>query len=173
MPMHAKYSPSEGSLFFALLWNDKTCQINGLLDMIAKDWGAITQKYEVEFFPMSSYYSKEMGEDLKRMFLQVRGSYKRKSLITAKTWSMEKEREYAQGEKRSVNIDPGLLLLEQALLISTKPYSHRIYLSQNLYAELLYIFESGTYRPLPWTYPDYLDSSVISNFNQWRKALLA
>jgi hypothetical protein len=65
------------------------------------------------------------------------------------------EQEFAQKDKRRVNIDPGYMLRERFVLASGKNFSHRIYIGENIYADLTLIYSKGDFRAMPWTYPDY------------------
>jgi hypothetical protein len=71
------------------------------------------------------------------------------------------EQHYGRDGKRSVNIDPGYLLQERFVLASGKNYSHRIYLSEGIYADLTLIYHQGRFQQLPWTYPDYADGPML------------
>lgn len=168
MPMTAPFSPSEARLFFALLWSRKDFPFNKLAQLIEEKWGAITGRLEPAYYPMATYYEKEMGLGLKRAYLTVNGTFSRDSLVHAKLWAMEIEQGFAVEGRRKVNIDPGLICKEQMLLISTKPYSHRIFVRDNLYIELTYQFEKGEFKILPWTYPDYREKEVIEFFQRER-----
>ncbi|MBW2356714.1 MAG: DUF4416 family protein, partial [Deltaproteobacteria bacterium] len=52
-------------------------------------------------------------------------------------------------------VDPGILSRERFVLATGKNFSHRIYLSQGIWADLTLVFRLGGFDPLPWTYPDY------------------
>ena len=70
--------------------------------------------------------------------------------------------------KRLINIDIGYVAKEQVILATGKPYSHRIYLSEGVHAELVYTFQDKSFKSLPWTYPDYQDEEKIALFNRIR-----
>lgn len=70
-----------------------------------------------------------------------------------------------------VNIDIGFLTLENFVLATTKNYSHRIFIGQNIFADLTYHFHQGEFRSLPWTYPDYLDDQK-KDFIKWGRSFL-
>ncbi|MCX6827557.1 MAG: DUF4416 family protein, partial [candidate division Zixibacteria bacterium] len=74
--------------------------------------------------------------------------------------------------KRRINIDPGYLTLDRLVLATGKDAAHRIYLRKGVYAEVTLIYHSGSFQPLPWSYPDYRSEQVISSLNQFRKNLL-
>jgi hypothetical protein len=171
MPVSAEYKPTECGLFFALLYREDKDLYQKTKEKIEADWGKITTELKPQHFPMKEYYAKEMGTPLGRVYLVLEGKRHRNSLIEAKQWAMKLEREFSEGENRMVNIDPGSICLEQLLLISTKPYSHRIFVGDNLYTELTYQFQQGEYRPRAWTYPDYTEAQVLNFFTKSRNLL--
>jgi hypothetical protein len=126
-----------------------------------------------EFNPLANYYAKEMGEaeKLSRFFVATAQTFPREALLSAKLLSLDWEREWAQGSKRMVNVDIGFISLENFLLATTKNYSHRIYLGQNIFADLTYQFVQGEFQSLPWTYPDYIDPKKIE-FIHWLRGFL-
>jgi len=75
---------------------------------------------------------------------------------------------FAKEGKRTVNIDSGYIALEHVILATTKGYAHRVYLGKGIHADLTLMFNSGSYRALEWTYPDYAEEQTIALFNRWR-----
>jgi hypothetical protein len=130
---------------------------------------------------MSRYYSQEMGkaEEFVRYFLfcpvkvfslneniyQEKKSTLLKSgyLVTLKNMGLAIENDYFYLEKgnmsfpknRTINWDPGLMNDSQVWLTSTKPYSHRLWLQHNVYAELVYTRFHLKWQSTPWAYQDY------------------
>jgi hypothetical protein len=70
------------------------------------------------------------------------------------------ERDRAQQDRRTVNVDPGLLSTNSLVLATTKASGHRICIAPGLWAEVTLMFEKGAYRPQPWTYRDYQRQDV-------------
>lgn len=122
--------------------------------------------------PLSNYYAKEMGEPLARKFFITSKSFPREFLLSTKLQALSWEKKWAQNNQRMVNVDIGALTAENFLLATTKNYSHRIYLGQNIFADLTYYFHQGRFQTLPWTYPDYLDEEKIQFFTWARSFLL-
>lgn len=125
---------------------------------------------------LSRYYEKEMGpaESLSRYWVFRTNTSPREELAALKIASRQLEkalREEFRVTGRVVNIDPGFLSLEQLVLSTCKPYSHRLYSERGVYLELTYEFKANNYHSLPWTYPDYRESSVINFFNGVRLKL--
>lgn len=123
--------------------------------------------------PLLSYYAKEMKEadHLKRFFIATSKTYPRESLLSSKIQALDWEKKWSESSERRVNVDTGFLSLENFLLATTKNYSHRIYIGQNLFADLTYHFHEGGFQALPWTYPDYQDDEKLE-FLTWLRSYL-
>jgi hypothetical protein len=127
----------------------------------------------IPFERFTSYYEREMGPDLLRSYWVFAEQIARGALVEAKLATNRIEREMSIGSKRTVNLDPGLLTPESLVMATTKPYSHRVYLSKNIYGEVAFMFrKDGGIDLLPWTYPDYSDSVVVEFFSRIRKEVL-
>ena len=123
-------------------------------------------------FYHTQYYQKELGYSLKRKFLSFKGLIKAEKLAQIKIITNKIEKGSAQGGRRQINIDPGILNLSKIVLATTKDYKHRIYLDKGIYAELTLHFQDGTFLPLPWTYPDYRTKGYIQSSNTIRQLYL-
>lgn len=165
--------PSTGLLFASFLYrNDLFNQ-----DDLRKHW---EDKFGRSFVfvpdlnPLANYYSKEMGDAqmLSRFFLASTEVFPREYFLSTKLLSLEWERSWARDEKRMVNVDIGFLSLENFLLATTKNYSHRVFIGQNIFADLTYQFVQGEFQTLPWTYPDYKDEQKLEFFTWLRGYLL-
>jgi hypothetical protein len=108
-------------------------------------------------FDYTRYYERELGAPLRRRVLAFKALVEQERLAEIKLATNAIEQSRAAGGRRTVNIDPGYLLLERFVLASGKNYAHRIYVGRGIYADLTLLFQSGDFRALPWTYPDYLD----------------
>lgn len=131
-------------------------------------------EFESERFPFSHsrYYEKEMGPDLKRYFASFEEPITPDKLRQCKQATIKLEqRLLTEDGKRQVNIDPGLVGLGNLVLASTKEFAHRIYLGGGIYAEVSMIYQEGTFRILPWTYPDYQREEAIRFLNRVREGL--
>ena len=130
--------------------------------------------FQHDFFPMKRYYSKEMGDEklLKRFFLVDLNKQSRDVFKNKKIWAYEREKEFLQEGKRLVNIDIGMITVENLQLATTKKFSHRIYLGGGIYSDLTFIFREGHFQCLPWTYPDYAHEEIRGFFREMRNVLL-
>ena len=116
-------------------------------------------------FNRTQYYAKEMGWPLYRRFASFSNLISPDSIVEIKLTTNKIENEHLLNKKRLINIDPGYVSLERLVLATGKNYTHRIYLTKGIYADLTLVFHAGTFNPLVWTYPDYADEEVIGWFN--------
>lgn len=127
-----------------------------VLNRLETQFGPIDKVTGGHIFDKSTYYEKEMGRPLFRYFISFSTLVPPDSLPGIKLKTNEIESEFLNERGgRGVNIDPGILTLQNLVLATTKNYTHRIYLGRGIYADLTLIFQKGGYQPLPWTYPDY------------------
>lgn len=160
----------QGLIFASCIFNHKEFS----LDRLETLWRGRYQLSGVnhpKFNPSLQYYSKEMGPHLQRVIIWSDLPYEREEMVAGKLWADCIERESSIAGKRTVNIDVGLILKEQVLLSTSKPYSHRIYLRDGVWAELTYTYENKSYHFLPWTYPDYQNPEKVELFNSLRLGL--
>jgi hypothetical protein len=121
------------------------------------------------FFDRTKYYEKEMGWPLHRRFISFKALVRPQDIVEIKLKTNILEKKESQGGKREINIDPGYVALERLVLATGKNYTHRIYLSKGIYADLTLIFQRGSFGPLAWTYKDYGDPESIDYFNGIRE----
>jgi len=121
------------------------------------------------FFDRTRYYEKEMGWPLHRRFLSFNPLIRPEAIVDIKLQTNGLETRYLQEGGRRVNIDPGYIALERLVLATGKNYTHRIYLSKGIYADLTLVFHQGSFQTLAWTYRDYADPVVIGYFNDIRE----
>lgn len=120
-------------------------------------------------FDRTRYYEKEMGWPLHRRFVSFKKLIRPETLVDKKMIAIELEKKYTHNGKRRVNIDPGYITLERLVLATGKNYTHRIYLSKGIFADLTLVFNKGSFRPLEWTYRDYSAPDIITFFNEQRE----
>ena len=120
-------------------------------------------------FDYTRYYEPEMGGPLFRRMLAFKPLIRQDALAGIKLATNIIEQDFQQKGKRRVNIDPGYLLSERFVLATGKNFTHRIYIGQNIYADLTLVYQNGVFQTLPWTYPDYADRPVLTFLGQVRK----
>jgi hypothetical protein len=163
-------NPKPVQFFTSIIFKD-----NGHAESLEEDIqvtiGNIQERTAIMPFNYTSYYEKEMGNNLSRIFLLFEPLFHRQQLPDIKLKTNNIETSFSSEGKRVVNIDPGYISLENVVLATTKGYAHRVYLNCGIYAELTLIFHNNTYRPVEWTYPDYGSEEIIAIFKGWRSVL--
>ncbi len=122
-------------------------------------------------FDKTEYYREEMGTGLKRIFFVFQGTFGREFLVEAKHACFELENLYSIKGRRRVNLDPGIVTLENVVLATFKNYSHRIYIRKGVYGDLTFRYVAKQFTNLPWTYPDLREEGVASFFQEVRDRL--
>jgi hypothetical protein len=160
-------------LFTAVLFS-KIVDVSDVITKLKKTLGEdLVESREVDFV-WSDYYKEEMGEGLKRVFVVYKNLVQRDHIVKVKRFTDEIEKSYMLQNKRTVNIDPGLICAENIILATNKPFFHRIYLGDGVYAEVTLFFKNNTYNPIEsWTYPEYRSTPVLDFFNSARSLMLS
>lgn len=159
-------------LFTAILFGNEAVYTTAR-ESLASAFGPVDMESPVRTWSYSNYYEKEMGADLKRIFLFFEQLIMPDLLADIKIITNEIEvkccRSAGRLPERPINIDPGYVTLAKVVLASTKDYSHRIYIGKGIYAETTLIYQHKTFQALPHTYPDYRSGEYIALFNTARK----
>jgi len=136
--------------------------------LLKKRFGEIDFESETLAFKHTDYYCAEFGKDLKRSFISFKKLILAENLPGIKIATNKIEEKLSFKGLRLINIDPGYLDLAKLILASTKDYKHRIYLNRGIFAEVTLFYQSKTFKPWEWTYPDYRTDEYIAIFNQIR-----
>lgn len=142
---------------------------------LSRAFGSMDYRSEILPFEFTDYYVPEMGSPIVRRFLAVERLVDPERLAEVKLATIELESRYAEGGKRRVNLDPGLLSSSRLVLASAKDGSQRIPLRDGIYAEVTLTYIRGAFVALPWTYPDYRSTAyhrILSNLRDSYKEQL-
>lgn len=144
--------------------------------LLTRRFGPADLESDIWPFARTDYYQEEMGPDLKRLFLSFDGLTPPDALAGIKLETNAIEAQIAEqcsglGFARPVNLDPGYVDLAKLVLATTKDRSHRIYIGQQMYAEVTLHFVEGRWQTWPWTYPDYRQAHYHEFFRRVRERL--
>ncbi|MBD3425948.1 MAG: DUF4416 family protein [Candidatus Omnitrophica bacterium] len=120
-------------------------------------------------FDFTDYYQKEFGKPLERRFICFKRPVGLEKMPLVKIAANRIEDGFRQDGKRRFNIDPGYVTEAKLVLLTTKDYSHRIHIGNNIFAESTLHYQGGTFKSWPWTYPDYASKESIAYFNEVRE----
>ncbi|MCM8816666.1 MAG: DUF4416 family protein [Candidatus Omnitrophica bacterium] len=166
--------PKPVKVFCAILFREENI-LNIGLQKLEDFFGKVDIKSEIFHFDVfTDYYKVEMGENLKKVFVSFKKILSPENCFKWKLFSNEIEKQHSltsEKPSRMINIDPGYLDLSRVVLLTTKDYSHRIYLGKGIYAEITLLWKHGKFEHLAWTYPDYKTEISIKFFERLREAL--
>ncbi len=136
-------------------------------------FGRIDYKSPVLRFDYTNYYSCEMGQSLKRIFISYEKLISPEKITEIKISANKLEKKFSvsrkDGPARLINIDPGYINDSKLVLATTKDYYHRIYLDRGIFAEVTLRWRKGGFEPMEWTYPDYATDRYRSVLQNIRK----
>lgn len=154
--------------FYAVTVNDPALFTEAERLILGSDKTILCELGPFEFSRLTSYYEKEMGSLLYKKFLLLNTAVSLENAHRAKIESNDWEKQFMTDRRRAVNIDPGFLTLFNFSLLTTKGFSHRIYLAEGIWSELTLVFHNGNFVVQPWTYPDYKTNEALDFFTKWR-----
>ena len=151
------------------LFSSNKAFINEIIHVLEHRFGSVDWTSPELFFDRTQYYAEEMGWPLHRRFVSFKELIRPQDVVEVKLETNRIENEYLEDGNRRINIDPGDVSLERLILVTGKNYTHRIYLSKGIFADLTLIFNRASFRPLEWTFKDYGSPEIISLFNGVRE----
>ena len=170
-----KPRPHPPTLLIAAIFSRHDQALEWALQRIADSWGKLLCASERFEHNETAYYSRLMGEGLRKQLVAVEGDFDPAQLASVKLASNDWECEYAQlhnyPEERPLNIDPGYVTPMKVVLASTKDRAHRIYLRDGIFAEECLVYHQRAWQGRPWTYPDYLRADYHAFFVRVRDHL--
>ena len=165
--MSTEIKVPEVKLIVAVTFQDKI-QLESVESYLTGQFGSIDMRSSVFDFKHTDYYEEEMGTGLGKVFFSFRRLISREKLPFCKLRTNKYETETAHNGKRTVNLDLGYIGEANLVLASTKNFCHRIYIADGIFGDCHLIFEEGSFHPLPWTYPDYSERTVLDFFGEVR-----
>jgi hypothetical protein len=169
--------PKPVMLFVGMLSGQRNL-LDELGRILQGEFGPVAYETVDQPWNYTDYYVEELGTKVLRRFLFFRRLIQPDDIAGIKIETNSLESRYTRpgenGPLRRINLDPGYLDLSKVILATTKDYSHRIYLSRGIYAEitLSYHVRKG-FRPLAHTYPDYRSNETLAVFQRAREELVA
>src|SRR5437763_11411347 len=166
--MGAVRPATQVKLFCALLVAP-TISLQEVETTLEQTYGAIVLRTTPLPFTQTTYYAREMGPHLTRLYVAFDPLISIASLATVKHTTNRFETLWSTVQsQRRVNIDPGYLDLAKVVLASTKDHSHRLYIGNGIFAEVTLRYRQHAFQPWEWTYPDYRVPATLTFFHQLR-----
>ena len=153
-------SPDPALIVIGVIHSDESA-LDSAIEKLTAVIGPLRRVGESFPFRWTDYYQEEMGAGLTRCFLASERLVERQWLVELKLLANRIEKELAKEDgSRRINLDPGLMTLENFVLATTKNRGHRIYLRDGIFAEVTLMYVQGKFESLPWTFPDYQSEEV-------------
>jgi len=146
--------------------------LEDVIKVLADHFGRTDFVSEYLPFDYTDYYEGEMGPGLVRRIVAFEKLIRPESLPDVKIITNGIEEAHLVGNRRRINIDPGYINRCHLILATGKPYSHRPYLRDGVYADITLVFRDGSYHALDWTYPDYGGRALTGMLNRLREKYL-
>ena len=168
--------PDPVKLIVGILAADDECLRLAREAVIAK-FGAADMVSEAFPFTQTSYYKDEAGENILRQFVSFQKLIDPGELATIKIRSNKLEEKLAKMADtdlpRPINLDPGIVEPSKLILASTKNFSHRIYIGDNMYAELTLSYCKGVWNSFSYTFPDFKEDRYHGFLSSVREKLVS
>ena len=167
--------PKPVKLIIGILASEHQC-LHAAVEAIDSKFGNTDFVSDIWPFTQTDYYNDQTGSRIIRQFVSIEKLIDPGKLAKIKHQTNKLEQKLAKSlalpVPRPVNLDPGIIEPSKLVLATTKNYSHRIYIGKKMYAEVTLIFDKGTWRPLPHTYPDYRQQCYYDFFAKVRTRLM-
>ncbi|MBN2726321.1 DUF4416 family protein [Candidatus Mcinerneyibacteriota bacterium] len=122
-------------------------------------------------FSSTDYYVPEMGRGLIRFFISFSQLGDPAALPRWKRTTSILEKRWEQQGARRVNLDPGYMDTFKVVLASFKEGGQKIYLGEEVWADMTLQFRKGEWIPFPWTFPDFAGSAYHDVLDKIRQKL--
>lgn len=169
------HEPQPVKLIIAILAANERCLQAGR-EAIADEFGKADLVSETWAFTQTQYYKDELGQNVLRQFVCIEKLIDpgRLSSIKHKTNAMEQDLAEKLNEPlpRPVNLDPGFIEPSKLVLGSTKNFAHRIYIGNQMYAEVTLSYCRGMWNGFEYTFPDYKQDRYHSFLSEVREKLV-
>jgi len=149
-------------LGFGLMWREDEflLPVEKELKEIFSDFVISSDVFEP---PFSSYYFREFGSPLKKKFVITHSLINKPDIVGIKHKTVSLEDKYRIDGKRTVNIDPFYIDLDQVIVSTNKFRGNRIYAGEGVFLELELFYHHGSFQPFIWTYRDYQEQIPFFN----------
>jgi hypothetical protein len=151
--------------------------LNTCAGILTARYGPLDFESEILPWDRTEYYRNEMGSGLYRQFLFFTQLMDPGKLPSIKHFTSSLEIQFSvsagHGVRRKINLDPGYVTEAKVVLATAKDFAHRIYIGEDIYAEvtLRYNTKERSFAPHEYTYPDYGSETYLALFNRVRENL--
>ena len=157
-------------LFCGVLYSDDSCY-EIVRSRLSDTFGPFLFETEARLWH-SNHYSDELGSPIYRRFVFFSELMHQGDIASIKLQTIGIEKDTSVDGRRTLNIDPGYLNLSKVVLPTTKDYSHRIYLSDGIFAETTLIYQAGEFKKGLFAYSDFTEPETLALFKRMREEFI-
>jgi hypothetical protein len=156
MGKHPEDSAGGVKLIVGVLYpSDSLDLLEWVMTRLSDTFGDIERKSAPYPFTYTDYY-RDISPGLTRCFFTFAGLRHPFGLVVWKKLAIAIEAESARdGAGRKVNIDPGYIDGARLILASTKDHAHRVYLRDDIFAEVTLCYRKSGWESFSYTFPDF------------------
>lgn len=159
---------------FAAIFGGSTSAIDQGLAALNQILGEEPDLISPEFsITETAYYEKEMGPDLKKIYISWPTLISPEQLVNIKLAAMSWEQQNSPDGSRRANVDPGYIFSGGLVLSTAKFRGHRLPLGQGIWGELTLNYHHRQFQPFPWTYLDYQHPDIQAWLLKMRQHYMA
>jgi hypothetical protein len=172
------HHPLPVKLFIGML-SPEPALFDSCAEILRKEYGPLDYESALLPWDRTDYYRDEMGADILRKFLFFERTIDPGRLPSIKRFTNAMEDSCAAqngpARRRRINLDPGYVTEAKVVLATTKDFAHRLYIGDDIYAEvtLRYNAKQRSFAPHEYTFPDYRTKEYLELFNKVRINLRA
>ncbi len=137
----------------AVMYSSYDIFLKAKSDLISK-YGSLKTESSPYSFDFTKYYEKEMGSDLKKIFLIFEKEISKKDLVEIKQFITSIEEKYSD-DGRTVNIDPGYLSQDEFVLATFKGKDFKEKISEDTWIHKVLEFKGEEIIEFFHTFADY------------------
>ena len=170
--------PKPVKLIVAVMAADNKC-LSAALGAIVAEFGTTDFESDIWPFDQTDYYKEQAGPHIVKQFVSIEKLIDPGELAQIKHKTNQIEQTQAELLRssgvvwpRPINLDPGIIEPSKLVLASTKNFSHRIYIGEQMYAEVTLVFNKGKWESFPYTFGDYKQLRYLEFFNKVRTRLV-
>jgi hypothetical protein len=153
----------------AVLYKERD-PVDKALEILSRSWGRVDYESPALPFDVTDYYHREMGSPLSRLIVSFENLLSPSALAEIKRDAMQVEKALLNpGGGRSVNLDSGYMDYDKVVLASVKPGPYKVYVRDDIWADMTLHYEKGAFRPFPWTFADFRDGRYDKSFLRIRE----
>ena len=172
------HHPLPVKLFIGML-SPEPALFDSCAEILVNEYGPLDHESALLPWDRTDYYRDEMGADILRKFLFFERTIDPGRLPSIKRFTNAIEDSCAvqngPAHRRRINLDPGYVTEAKVVLATTKDFAHRLYIGDDIYAEvtLRYNAKQRSFTPHEYTFPDYQTREYLELFNRIRINLRA